>query len=58
MFKISKRTINLKTLCNVGIYYVTDLVHVEEGPFMTLIELRESMAIDQISWNITEFLVQ
>ena len=45
MFKTSKRTINLKTWCNVGIYYVTDLVHVEEGCFMTLIELRDKYGL-------------
>ena len=45
MLKTSKRTINLKTWCKVGIYYVTDLVHVEEGQFMTLIELRDKYGL-------------
>ena len=39
VFKTSKRTINLKSRCSVGIYYVTDLVHLEEGCFMTLLEI-------------------
>ena len=43
MFKTSKTTINSKTWCNVGIYY--DLVHVEEGRFMTLIELRDKYGL-------------
>ena len=40
VFKTTKKDINLKTRCKVGIYYVNDLVHLEEGRFMTLMELK------------------
>ena len=45
MFKTSTRTMILKSWCNVGIYYVTDLIHVEEGRFMMLIELRDKYGL-------------
>ena len=41
VFKTTKKDINLKTWCKAGIYYVTDLVHLEEGRFMTLKELKD-----------------
>ena len=36
VFKTTKKDFNLKTWCKAGIYYVNDLVHLEEGRFMTL----------------------
>ena len=41
MFKTTKKDFNLKTWCKAGIYYVNDLVHLEEGRFMTLKELKD-----------------
>ena len=35
VFKTTKKDMNLKTWCKAGIYYVNDLVHLEEGRFMT-----------------------
>ena len=41
VFKTTKKDINLKTWCKVGIYYVNDLVHLEEGRFITFKELKD-----------------
>ena len=39
-FKASKRTINLKTWCNVGIYYVTDFGTCGGRPFYDIIRIK------------------
>ena len=51
MFTTKKEDINLKTWCQATIYYVNNLVHEEEGRFMTLMELWPTI-------NVTEYLVQ
>ena len=48
VFKTTKKDINLKTWCNAGIYYVNDLVHIEEGRFMTLMELKDTYGLRSI----------
>ena len=42
MFKTTKKDINLKTWCKAGIYYVNDLVYIEKGWFMMLMELKDT----------------
>ena len=44
VFKTMKKSINLKTWCKAGIYYVNDLVHIE-GRFMTLRELKDTYGL-------------